>query len=51
MEKVRFYEGLFFEVVMLMLKDKKKYIIKETMSIKVNYALHEVDNSNVTSSF
>ena len=37
MEKVRFYEGFFFEVVMRMLKDKQKYIIKDTMSIKISF--------------
>ena len=37
MEKVCFCEGFFFEVVMFMLKDKKEYIIKDTMSVKNNF--------------
>ena len=37
MEKAGFYEGFFFEVVMVMLNDKKKYIIKDTMSIKISF--------------
>ena len=37
MEKVRLHEGFFFEVVMVMLKDKQKYTIKDTMSIKISF--------------
>ena len=36
MEKTWFYEKLFFEVVIVMVKDKK-YCIKDTMSIKVSF--------------
>ena len=35
MEKAWFYEGFFFEVVMVMLKDKN--IIKDTMSIQISF--------------
>ena len=37
MKKARFYEGFFFEVAMVMLKDKRKYIIKDTMSINISF--------------
>ena len=37
MEKVRFYEGFFFEAVLVMLKDKEKYIIKDTLSMKISF--------------
>ena len=37
MEKVQFYEGFFFKVVMVMLKDKQKCIIKDTISIKISF--------------
>ena len=37
MKKARFYEGFFFEVVMVMLKDKRKYVIKDTMSINISF--------------
>ena len=37
MEKAWFYEGFFFEVVLVMLKDKKKYIAKDTMSVKISF--------------
>ena len=36
MEKTWFYERLFFEVVIVMIKDKK-YSIKDTMSIKISF--------------
>ena len=37
MEKVRCYEGFFFEVVMIKLKNKQKYIVKVTLSIKISF--------------
>ena len=37
MGNVRFYDGFFFEVVMVMLKDKQKHIIKDTMLIKISF--------------
>ena len=37
MEKARFYEKLFFELVIGMVKDKKKYSIKDKMSIKISF--------------
>ena len=36
MEKTWFYKRLFFEVVIVMIKDKK-YSIKDTMSIKISF--------------
>ena len=36
MEKAWFYKRLFFEVVIVMVKDKK-YSIKITMSIKISF--------------
>ena len=36
-EKAWFYERLFFLVVIATVKDKKKYRIKDTMSIKTNF--------------
>ena len=36
-EKSCFYESLFFEMVMVMVKDYKKYRIKYTMSIKISF--------------
>ena len=36
MERAQFYERLFFEVIILMVKDKK-YGIKDTMSIKNSF--------------
>ena len=35
--KAWFYERLFFLVVIATVKDKKKYRIKDTMSIKTNF--------------
>ena len=35
MEKAWLYERLFFEVVIVMIKSKKKYSMKDTMSIKL----------------
>ena len=37
MEKAWFYERLFFEVVIVMEKDKKRYNVKDTMSIKISF--------------
>ena len=37
MEKVWFYEILFFQVVIVMVKDTKRCIIKDTMSIKTSF--------------
>ena len=37
MEKVWFYERLFFEVVIFMTKDKKKNNMKDAMSIKITF--------------
>ena len=50
MVKVWIYERLFFEVVIVVVKEEKKYSIKDAMSIKfANF--HQVDKNNVTSSF
>ena len=37
MEKVRFYEILFFQVAIVMVKDKKICMIKDRMSIKTSF--------------
>ena len=37
MEKARFYEKLFFELVIVMVRDKKKYSIKDKMPIKISF--------------
>ena len=37
MEKAWFYEILFFQVVIVILKDKKRCTIKDTMSIKISF--------------
>ena len=37
MEKSWFYERLFSKVVMVLVKDKKKYVIKDAMSIKISF--------------
>ena len=53
MEKVWFYERLFFEVVIFMTKDKKKKKKQyERCNVNKNhfYALHEGYKSNVNSS-
>ena len=52
MEKVWFYERLFFEVVIFMTKDKKKKKQYERCNLNKNhfYALHEGYKSNVNSS-
>ena len=51
MEKSWFYERLFSEVLMFMVKDKK--IRHKRYSVNQNwfYVLHKVDRSNVTSGF
>ena len=41
MEKAWFCEILFFQVVIVMIKDKKRCTIKDTMSIKVNFILYK----------
>ena len=40
MEKAWFCEILFFQVVIVMVKDKKRCTIKDTMSIKVSFILY-----------
>ena len=37
MEKTWFYEGFFLEVVMVMLKDQKKCIMKDTTPVKISF--------------
>ena len=37
MEKAWFYEILFFQVVIVMVKDKKRCTVKDTMSIKIDF--------------
>ena len=49
MEKAWFYVRLFFEEIIVMVKDKKKYSIKDTMLIKLSF-MHYM-KSNVTRSF
>ena len=51
MEKAWFYEGFFYKVVMVMLKDKKKHYNRYNVNKNQFYALDEVDKSNVTTSF
>ena len=56
MEKGRFYERFFMKVVMekdenVMIKDKKIQYKRYNINKNKFSALHEVDNSNVTSSF
>ena len=50
MEKARFYERLFLEVVIVMVKE---YSIKDTMSVKISFMnyMKWTCKSNVTSSF
>ena len=36
-QKAWFYEIFFFEEMIAMVKDKKKYSIKDTMSIKISF--------------
>ena len=50
MEKVWFYERLFFEVVIVMTKDKKKQYERWNVNKNHFYALHEGYKSNVSSS-
>ena len=45
LEEAWFYKRLFFEVVMFMVKEKRKYNKNQL------YTLYEVDRTNVTSSF
>ena len=55
MKKAWFYEILFFQMVIVMVKDEKRCTIKYTMSIKISamqlQELHYVNKSKVTSSF
>ena len=55
MEKAWFYEILFFQVVIVMVKDIKRCTIKDTLSIKISFMqlqeLQYVNKSKVTSSF
>ena len=37
MEKAWFYEILFFQVVIVIVKDKNKFTIKDTMSSKIGF--------------
>ena len=37
MEKAWFYEILFFQAVIVMVKDKKRCTVKDTMSIKISF--------------
>ena len=50
-EKTWFYEKLFLKVGMVMVKDKKIWFKRYSVNTNKFYALHEVDKSNVTSSF
>ena len=47
MEKAWFYEILFFQVVIVILKDKKRCTIKDTMSIKISF-MHYRNNILLT---
>ena len=49
-EKTWFYERLCLEVEIVMVKDKK-YIIKDTVSIKIMHPMKRTRESNVTNSF
>ena len=40
MEKAWFYEILFFQVIIVMVKDKNRYIIKDTTSIKISFTYY-----------
>ena len=51
MEKAPFYDKLLFELVIVMVKDNKMQHKRSNVSQNLFYALHEVDKSNVTSSF
>ena len=51
MEKAWFYEKLFSEVVMVMVKDKKIHHKRYNFNQNKFYAFHEVDKSNVTNGF
>ena len=47
MEKAWFYEILFFQVVIVILKDKKRCTIKDTMSFKISF-MHYRNNISWT---
>ena len=51
MGKAWFYEKLFSEVVMVMVKDKKIHHKRCNFNQNKFYALHEVDKRNVTNGF
>ena len=51
MEKAWFYERLFFKVVIVMVKDKKKHHKRYKVNQNQFHRLHEVAKSNITSSF
>ena len=55
MKNAWFYEIFFFQVVIVMVKDKERCTIKYTMSIKISamhlQELHYVNKSKVASSF
>ena len=51
MGKAWFYEKLFSEVVMVMVKDKKIHHKRYNFNQNKFYAFHEVDKSNVTNGF
>ena len=51
MKKAWFYEQLFSEVVMIMVKDKKIHHRRYNFNQNKFYALHEVGKSNVTNGF
>ena len=46
MKKAWFNEGSFYEVIMVMLKDKKMYYKRYNVNENYFYAPHEVDKSN-----
>ena len=51
MEKTWFYENLLLEMVIVMVKDNKIQQRRYSVNQNYFYALHEVDKSNITSSF
>ena len=46
MKKAWLNEGSFYEVIMVMLKDKKMYYKRYNVNENYFYARHEVDKSN-----
>ena len=51
MENTWFYENLLLEMVIVMVKDNKIQQRRYSVNQNYFYALHEVDKSNITSSF